>query len=111
MKNAAWDLTYLTTWRKLTKSQSETLWFFCSLDKKLQSIARLLYAKKGEEKDAFNKFIEQYWDKKSSEINRYYKNLGEAIFSNEESRGNHNSNVLTRIDKMIEALELSLQNG
>ncbi|MDD5114708.1 MAG: hypothetical protein PHC94_11890 [Methylobacter sp.] len=28
LKNAAWDLTYLTTWRKMTNSQSETLWFF-----------------------------------------------------------------------------------
>lgn len=110
LKNAAWDLTYLTAWRTLTKSQPETLWFFCSLDKNLQSIARLLYARKGEEKDdAFNKFIEEYWDKKSTEINRNYKNLRDAL--NEESREAHNSNVLTKIDKMIGKLELNLENS
>lgn len=110
LKNAAWDLTYLTTWRKMTNSQSETLWFFCSLDGNLQSIARLLYAKEGEEKDdAFNKFIEEYWGKKSPEINRYYEDLGVAL--NEESREAHNNNVLTKIDIVIEKLELNLENS
>jgi len=110
LKNAAWDLTYLTTWRKLTKSQPETLWFFCSLDKKLQSIARLLYARKGEGRDeALYKFVEEYWGKKSPEINRYYENLGDAL--NEESRETHNNNVLSKIDIVIEKLELNLENS
>jgi hypothetical protein len=44
LRNAAWDLTYIIKFRKLSKDQPENIvWFFCSYDKVLKKIARNLF--------------------------------------------------------------------
>ena len=46
VRNAAWDLAYITYWGQLLKRQDreKCLWIFCSLDKALRRVARSILA-------------------------------------------------------------------
>jgi len=75
IKNAAWDLTYLAELRKRSKYQPEdTIWFFCSRDKLLQKIERLLLLKKGHEiETAIQSLIKDYWKSDVNKVYGYYQ--------------------------------------
>jgi hypothetical protein len=112
LKNAAWDLTYLAAWRKKSKSQPEsTIWFFCTHDKVLLTIARYFYPKQGEDNDiALKNLINDYWGKsKGTKIYEYYKDLEKAISFNNDARIEHNQKVLSGIDQTIAVLESQLK--
>lgn len=112
LKNAAWDLTYFAAWRKKSKSQPEsTIWFFCTHDKVLLTIARYFYPKQGEDNDiALKNLINDYWGKsKGTKIYEYYKDLEKAISFNYDARIKHNQKVLSGIDQTIAVLESQLK--
>ncbi|MGZ8152812.1 MAG: hypothetical protein ACXW0Q_08735 [Methylovulum sp.] len=108
IKNAAWDLTYITGLRKLSKHQSEaTIWFFCSHDELLQKIARNLHLKEGQEVEtAMQNLINEFWGKSNDrKVCEYYADMNIAISSNDKKRRQHNEEVRIKIDQMIEDLE------
>ncbi len=108
IKNAAWDLTYITKYRKLSKNQLEqTIWFFCSNDKLLKIIARTLHLKEGEKiETAMHSLINYYWgNKKGNKVYKYYNAMEMAISLDEQARIIHNRKIGFQIDQMISELE------
>ncbi|WP_019866082.1 hypothetical protein [Methylovulum miyakonense] len=111
IKNAAWDLTYLAELRKRSKNQpDDTIWFFCSQDKLLQRIERLLLLKKGYEIEAvIQNLIDEFWGKSNvQKVYKYYQMLSAPLKS--ETRREHNKNVLSQTDKMITDLEATIES-
>lgn len=108
VKNAAWDLTYITKYRKLSKNQSEqTIWFFCSNDNLLKIIARSLYLKEDQKiETAVQSLINDYWgNKKGNKVYEHYKAMEMVISSDKEARIIHNKKIDLQIDQMISELE------
>ncbi|TAN65660.1 MAG: hypothetical protein EPN17_15945 [Methylobacter sp.] len=108
LKNAAWDLTYLTSLRNKSKNQSEdTIWFLCTHDKLLQTIARSLYLKEGQEiETAVYNLINEFWGtKKGSQVYDYYKKMVVTVSENNIARTERNREISKQVGKMIEDLE------
>lgn len=113
VKNAAWDLTYITKYRKLSKNQLDhTIWFFCSNDNLLKIIARSLYLKEDQKiETAVQSLIKDYWgNKKGSKVYEYYNAMKMAISSDTEARIIHNRKIGLRIDQMISDLESEVRS-
>ncbi len=108
VKNAAWDLTYITKYRKLSKNHSEqTIWFFCSNDNLLKIIARSLYLKEDQKiETAVQSLINNYWgNKKGNKVYKHYNAMEIVISSDKEARIIHNRKIGLQIDQMISELE------
>ena len=111
LKNAAWDLAYITKFIKLSKNQPENIiWFFCTHDKVLKKIARNLFLKDVQEiQVALNKLINEFWGRKKGDIVfLYYKKMSCSVTEHSEKRIQHNKNVRLKIDQMIEELEFEV---
>jgi hypothetical protein len=78
IKNAAWDLTFMTTWSKKAEAFQETnrLWLLCSRDKALLRIASCLFATGNDEKAIAEQvkpiFVEHWGEKKGDNLFTYY---------------------------------------
>jgi hypothetical protein len=113
VKNAAWDLTYITKYRNLSKNQSEqTIWFFCSNDNLLKILARGLYLKEDQKIEiAMQNLINDFWGKKKgNKVYEHYKAMEMAISSDKEARIMHNRKILFKIDQMIFELESDIHS-
>lgn len=111
LENAAWDLTYITRYRKLSKVQEENaIWFFCSHDKVLQKIVRNLTLKREDDRQtALNTLAEEFWGRgKYKEVLGYYDQMATSITENNERRIQHNRSIRSRLDSMIKEQEFKI---
>lgn len=74
LKNAAWDLAYITQWSKYCREAStNTLWLLCSNDLALRAIARWLYTE-DRQHDPLEFLLSHYWDSnKAKQIVKAYQ--------------------------------------
>lgn len=110
IKNAAWDLTVLTTWSKSALRMRETnkLWLLCSRDTAMKKIAGCLFTTEIDENIVSLRlksiFIE-HWGKDLgiSLYNRYFKfkdkNLDDSRHANKKLPNTHWENLRNNLEK------------
>jgi hypothetical protein len=111
IKNAAWDITYISHWGKSVKiSPPTTTWLLCSHDKAMKRIAKTLFVpdEHNEEVSLMN-FVSEYWDERraSTVVNTIIKHLT-AAKENESERNKILSERFMRFPRMIKDLENDL---
>jgi len=114
LKNAAWDLTYIIEFRKLSKNQPDNIiWFFCSHDKVLKKIVRNIFLRTEDDiQVALNTLINEFWGKtKGKLVLEYYQKMAASITENDEMRIQRNRNVRANINSMIERKEVEIFSG
>ncbi len=78
VKNAAWDLTFITTWAKKVEQFQKTnrLWLLCSRDKALVRIASCLFTTSKDDKVIMEKvrniFVDHWGEKSGTNLYAYY---------------------------------------
>ena len=78
VKNAAWDMTYVSQWaKKATKARRNEITFLCSNDKIVKAMARPILIPTNSDQDLeLAKFLRQYWS--NSDTNKIVSELNRA---------------------------------
>jgi hypothetical protein len=112
VRNAAWDLTYITYWGdKAEHEQGESIWFLCSNDKVLKKIAESILIEKGLERDDFLKdiFIGFWGHKDGVKVFTQYQSFKEDVFAQRVKRKDFVRGLERQIDSTILNYEEALK--
>jgi hypothetical protein len=106
LKNAAWDLAYITQWGKYClNADQDCLWLLCSNDHALREIATW-YLADGSLQDPLYSLLEQFWgNKKAKRIINTYNNIVSKVDRDKRKRNLALSDRFRSVDISICELE------
>lgn len=109
LKNAAWDLAYITQWAKYCRNaDQDCLWLLCSNDRALREIA-LWYLADVSIQNPLYSLLKKYWgNKKAKRISDTYDNTISKVDRNESKRNLALSERFRSVDMSICELERTL---
>jgi hypothetical protein len=105
--NAAWDLTYISTWAKSARESQDKIWMFCTADQTLRRIARAALVP--DAKSAEDLFRECWPIKEAAALASHYLAAVDRV--DRPERRAHVTDQLERVDATTREIHEAIRRG